>query len=82
MFVDQFNDPATATGNASQRVFRDNDRQTGFFGYQAIQVTQQRTTASQQRPAQRLGYWPRRLIGWLAVATLGASLIVYVASLF
>ncbi|MHC4696477.1 MAG: hypothetical protein ACYTFA_07035 [Planctomycetota bacterium] len=34
------------------------------------------------RPAQRLGYWPRRFIGWLALATLGASLIVYVASLF
>ncbi len=34
------------------------------------------------RPVRRLGYWPRLIIGWLAIATLGASLIVYMASLF
>ncbi|MFH1732748.1 MAG: hypothetical protein ABIF82_14005, partial [Planctomycetota bacterium] len=29
-----------------------------------------RVLETMDRPAQRLGYWPRRLIGWLAVATL------------
>ncbi len=41
-----------------------------------------RALEAMDRPTQRLGYWPRRLIGWLAVATLGTSLIVYVISLF
>ncbi|MFQ5591896.1 MAG: hypothetical protein ACE5HE_12090 [Phycisphaerae bacterium] len=36
---------------------------------------------SADRPVRRLGYWPRAIAGWLAIATLALSLIVYVASL-
>ena len=34
------------------------------------------------RPTQRIGYAPRILIGWLAIATIGTSLIVFLISMF
>lgn len=34
------------------------------------------------RPIQRLGQQPRRLIGWLAIATLGTSLLAFIVSVF
>ena len=34
------------------------------------------------RPARRLGPGARQAIGWLAIATLGTSLIVFLVSLF
>jgi len=34
------------------------------------------------RPIARLGYVGRRMIGWLAIATMGTSIVVYVISMF
>lgn len=34
------------------------------------------------RPLQRIGQVPRRLIGWLAIATLGTSLLAFIVSAF
>ncbi len=34
------------------------------------------------RPLQRIGQVPRRLLGWLAIATLGTSLVAFIVSAF
>ncbi len=44
------------------------------YGVQLLEIV--------DRPARRLGPGPRHAIGWLAIATLGTSFIVFVVSLF
>ena len=51
MFVDHFEHPATAAGDAGQRIFSDYHGQPGFFHDQAIQVAQQRAAAGEHDAA-------------------------------
>ena len=41
VLVDEFDDSTTATGDTGQRIIGDNDRQSGFFHQQLVEVAEQ-----------------------------------------
>ncbi len=75
---------ATASPSSSARVRESLRRVTTRVSPLALKVCEGVATALEvmDKPTRPLGPGPRQLLGWVAIATVGTSLIVFVVSLF